>query len=132
MIDETQSLIDGLLIQWHEWARKYQIVSGYGKSPMFQDAPSSRQWDSEHDVLDHDVGSHTVRAVEFAINGSDKGEGAMIEVYRIALRTQARNLSTGYSVWKSPRLPNDLESRAQVLGLARAELIIRLGKVGIG
>lgn len=131
MKNDINELLNDLLIEWHRWARGYQLGASHGSCAMFESYRSSRQWE-EPDVLhEQDVGRSSVKAVEFAINGDDKGQGAMQPVYRTALQMQARNLSTGRSVWSSPRLPSDAESRAQVLGLARAELLTRLSAAGV-
>ena len=124
MRDDTNDLLNDLLSEWHRWARGFQIVANHGTSAMFSGVRSSRQWDSENEVIDGTLHDQTMRAFDFHVNELD-------HVYRTALQIQARNLVTGKSVWASPRLPNDLESRAQVLGLARAALLSRLSAAGI-
>jgi len=124
MRNDTNDLLNDLLAEWHRWARGFQIVASHGTSAMFSGVRSSRQWDSENEVIDGTLHDQTMRAFDFHVNELD-------HVYRTALQIQARNLVTGKSVWASPRLPNDLESRAQVLGLARAALLSRLSAAGI-
>ena len=124
MKNDSNELLNDLLADWHRWARGFQIVASHGTSAMFAGVRSSRQWDSENDVIDGTIRDQTMRAFDFHVNELD-------HVYRTALQIQARNLVTGKSVWASPRLPNDLESRAQVLGLARAALLSRLSAAGI-
>ena len=132
MKDDTHRILDDLLAQWHAWAKGYQAQAGYGVSPMFGDMTPSRQWDSEYEVLDKYQGSAAVQAVQHAVFGDDDtGNGRMEPLeYRIALQVNAKNLYTGRAVWSNGRLPNDLQTRAQLLGLARVELINRLAKGG--
>lgn len=124
MRDDTQQLLDNLLAEWHRWAKGFQIVSAHKSSAMFQGVRSSRQWDTENEVIDGTLHDQTMRAFDFNVNELEP-------VYRTALQFQARNLATGKSVWSSPRLPDDLESRAQLLGLARVALLNRLTVAGI-
>lgn len=124
MKNDSNELLNDLLADWHRWARGFQIVAGHGTSAMFSGVRSSRQWDSENEVIDGTLHDQTMRAFDFHVNELD-------HVYRTALQIQARNLVTGMSVWSSHRLPNDLESRAQVLGLARSALLSRLSAAGI-
>lgn len=119
-----QQTLDDLLAEWHRWARGFQAVPGHRTSAMFQGVRSSRQWDSANDVIDGSLHDQTMRAFDFHVNELEP-------VYRTALQIQARNLVTGKSVWSSPRLPNDIESRAQLLGLARVALLSRLTVAGI-
>lgn len=130
-MDETQRRLDDLLIAWHKWAKGYQHVGGINSSPAFRDAKTSRGWDTVADIVDGEIHHSVMESVEYAINGDSNGQGAMEPDYRTALQIQARNLATGYSVWISPRLPNDIESRAQLLGLARMALIVRLVGAGV-
>ena len=132
MKNDTHRILDDLLAQWHAWSKDYQMQAGYGSSPMYQNMTPSRQWDSEYEVLDKYQGSAAVEAVQHAVFGDAKtGDGRMEPLeYRIALQVNAKNLYTGRAVWSNCRLPNDLQTRAQLLGLARVELINRLAKGG--
>ena len=124
MRNETHELLDGLLQDWHRWSKGFQIVASHGTSAMFAGQRSSRQWDSENEVTDSTLHSQTMREFDFHVM-------ELIPEYRTALQIQARNLVTGRQVWISPRLPNDIESRAQLLGLARSALLVRLISAGI-
>ena len=116
--------LDDLLAQWHQWCRGYSIVGQHGTAPMFNGLVSSKQWDSESDVLDNHLHSSQMVSFDFQINELEP-------LYRTALQIQARNLVTGRSVWTSARLPKDLEQRAVILGVARELLTKRLISVGI-
>lgn len=91
---------------------------------MFHGVRSSRQWDSESDVLDGTLHNSQMEAFDFHVNELDS-------ISRTALSIQARNLVTGRSVWVSARLPDDPEKRALILQNARNNLIKRLQIAGI-
>ena len=91
---------------------------------MFHGVRSSRQWDSESDVLDGTLYNSQMEAFDFHVNELDS-------ISRTALSIQARNLVTGRSVWVSARLPDDPEKRALILQNARNNLIKRLQIAGI-
>ena len=124
MKDDTRELLDSLLSEWHRWAQGFSPVAGHGTSAMFTGVRSSRQWDSQDDVNDGGMHNTQMKAIDFNV-------GELCDVYRTALQFNARNLATGRAVWTSPRLPTDLETRAQVLGLARSALIARLRDAGV-
>ena len=124
MRDESREMLDSILADWHRWAKGFQVVAGHGTSAMFSGVRSSRQYDSEDDLVGNTLHNEQMKSVDFHV-------GEMCDVYRTALQINARNIVTGKSVWSSPRLPTDLESRAQVLGLARSGLMCRLRDAGI-
>ena len=123
-MDETQRRLDDLLIAWHKWAKGYQHVGGINSSPAFRDAKTSRGWDTVADIVDGEIHHSVMESIDFNVMQLEPD-------YRTALQIQARNLATGRYVWTSPRLPNDIESRAQLLGLARVALIARLMSAGV-
>ena len=123
--------LDDLLAEWHKWCRGFSIVGQHGTAPMFNGLVSSKQWDSEHEVLDDRLHSSQLEIVEFSINGDEKGQGAMPEPYRTAISFKAKNLATGKNVWISPRLPKDQLGRFQVLNEAYEILIKRLSLAGV-
>lgn len=124
MRNDTNDLLKDLLAEWHRWARGFQIVASHGTSAMFSGVRSSRQWDSENDVIDGTIRDQTMRAFDFHVNELD-------HLYRTALQIQARNLASGVHVWRSERLPKDREERYKLLGMARAALLARLSSAGI-
>jgi hypothetical protein len=122
--NDTRYRLDDLLAEWHQWCRGFSIVGQHGTAPMFNGLVSSKQWDSESDVLDDHLHSSQMVAFDFHVNELEP-------LYRTAIGIQARNLVTGRSVWTSARLPTDLEERAAILATARNILINRLTNAGI-
>jgi hypothetical protein len=122
--NDTRYQLDSLLAEWHQWCRGFSIVGQHGTAPMFNGLVSSKQWDSESDVLDNHLHSSQMLAFDFHVNELEP-------LYRTAIGLQARNLVTGKSIWTSARLPKDLEERAIILGIARDLLINRLTLAGI-
>lgn len=123
-MNQTQRTLDELLASWHKWAKGYQHVGGINSSPMFRDTKTSRGWDTVADIVDGEIHHSVMESIDFHVMQLQPD-------YRTALQIQARNIASGCSVWTSPRLPNDVQSRAQLLGLARMALILRLVSAGI-
>ena len=119
----TNTLND-LLIDWHHWSKRWTPHAEPTTGAMWRGVKSSRQWEDTLDIADQAQHNATMQAIEFAVS-------EMAPTYRTALQINARNLATGVSVWSSPRLPTDLQSRAQLLGLARQELSTKLAKAGL-
>lgn len=124
MKDETRYILDSLLADWHRWANGFSIVGSHSTAPMFNGMVSSRQWDSEGDVIDGHLHSSQMQSVDFHINELEP-------MHRTAIGIQARNLVTGRSVWTSARLPQEVEKRAVILMEARNNLLKRLTSAGI-
>jgi len=124
MKDDARELLDSLLGDWHKWSQGFQVVAGHGTSAMFTGVRSSRQWDNQDEVNDGGLHNAQMKAVDFNV-------GELSPTYRTALQFNARNIATGRSVWTSPRLPTDLATRAQLLGLARSALLARLQDAGV-
>lgn len=124
MKDETRYLLDGLLADWHQWARGWQHVSGHEASAMFTGVRSSRQWDAENEVTEASLHSSQMQAVDFCV-------GELEPLHRTAIGINARNLCTGRSVWTSARLPTDLQERAELLATARNLLLDKLRAAGV-
>lgn len=123
MKDESREILDSLLADWHMWASGYS-PSTHGTAPMFGQMVSSRQWDSEDDVLDSNLHRSQMRTVDFCISELEP-------LHRTAIDIQARNLVTGRSVWTSARLPQDVERRAVIVADARIALTKRLATAGV-
>lgn len=120
MTNDTQLLLNDLLIAWHCYCRGYKWVIGYKSTAAgFSNVISSRQWESTHDVLDKYVDSTRLQTVDFHISGMEPD-------YRTSLQIQARNLATGANVWTSARLPKDDLARIELLCKARALLIEKM------
>lgn len=124
MTNDTQAILNDLLVEWHKWAKGWLGVASHGSCAMFAGVKTSRQWDSENDISGETLHHEQMKSFDFEVMELEP-------VYRTALQINARNLATGSNVWKSPRLPNDLQSRAQLLGLARTELLKRLERAGV-
>lgn len=124
MTESIRYALDALLSDWHQWAKGFSIVGQHGTAPMFNGLVSSKQWDSESDVIDGSLHHSQMETVDFHIS-------ELIPIHRTAIGINARNLVTGYSVWTSARLPTDLEQRAIILRDARNILQKRLTDAGI-
>lgn len=124
MRDDSRYILDDLLSQWHRWAEGWTGVSAHGSCAMFTSVKSSRQWDGESDVIDGELHNAQMKALDFHVSELEP-------LHRTALQIQARNLVTGYSVWNSARLPQNLEERQLILSDARINLTKRLTSAGI-
>lgn len=124
MKDDTRQLFDDLLCQWHHWSRGYRAIADVGSSPMFHQAKSGRQYESQYDLAEQATDDAAMRAVDFHVY-------ELSPIQRTALQINARNLATGRQVWRSARLPEDVAARAIVLAAARAALLARLVDAGI-
>ena len=123
MKDETNEILNDMLVQWFRWASGYQHVGGVNSSPMFRECRSNhRQWASLEEVADEDKSQWEYM---------DAVIMSLCDVYRTALQLNARNLSTGKSVWTSVRLPKDEAMRAHLLADARTALIVRMRVDGV-
>lgn len=108
----------GLLCLWWRWERGWLPVQGYPtECPSTLGFRASRQYDCPF----------TGYGDEYTGNGSDETDArgqlakhighivhGMDEPYRTALFIIARNRSTGVSVWRSPRLPEDEKARMEI------------------
>lgn len=120
MQNDARHLLDDMLAEWHRWSKGWQYVSQPKTSAMFASVRISRQWDSEDDVLDENIRNEQMKALDFQISELKN------PVWQTALQINARNLAHGCSVWKSPRLPDDVTERQIILRDARNALIRRL------
>ncbi len=131
MRNENDYLISDLLASWHKWASGWSGVAAHGSCAMFTGVRSSRQWDSANDVVDGSLHNDQMKAIEFAINGDERGQGAMPDPHRTAICIAARNLSSGTFVWSSPRLPNDPEELSILVLESKTLLLKRLINAGV-
>jgi hypothetical protein len=132
MHNDSAAILDDLLSRWHHWM-KGKPLNGVDRldDPMFRDTANRSGWDSSSDIIDADLLSHTMRAIDFQVSGDGRGQGGMQEPYRAAIYCIARNCYTGRKVWMSPRLPQDPEERGVLLLEARNMLTIRLISAGV-
>lgn len=124
MRNDSDVILDDLLSRWHSWARGFQVCPEPGADPMFRNAKSSRGWDSIDDIVETELNSDTMEAIEFEVN-------EMADPHRSAIHVNARNLACGHLVWSNPRLPRDPAERALVIFEARILLTKRLLRAGI-
>lgn len=124
MRDDSRSILDDILRDWHKWANGYQHVGGIGTSPMFRDAKTSRGWDSLDAIVDETIGNATMESVNFHVM-------ELAPDHRTCIQLHARNLSAGACVWSSPRLPSCPEALAALLVEAKAKLLKRLVSSGV-
>ena len=124
MRDDSKAILDDILARWHSWARGYSAVPVTGADPMFRDAKAGRCWDSADDILEAEINSKIMKAVDFQV-------GEMKDPHRSAIYENARNCATGVAVWRSPRLPASVEERSIILLEARNQLMRRLMAAGV-
>ena len=124
MNDDTRELFDDILRRWHHWSRGYRPIADVGSSPMFNQAKSGRQYETQYDLAERSLEDSTMESVDFHVY-------ELPPTQRTAIQINARNIATGRSVWKSERLPADATERAIVLAGARAALMGRLMDAGI-
>jgi len=119
VIDEDLILND-LLSRWHTWASDERTALGYPTTAAgAAQYRCSRQYDDANGALDQDVENVIMSGVDGCIN-------SVSQPWRNALYINARNLSTGSTVWRSPRLPADDLARALLVADARAMLVEHL------
>lgn len=124
MRNDSDVILDDLLSRWHDWARGFQVCPQPGADPMFRNAKSGRGWDSTQEIIESEIDSSTMEAVDFEA-------GEMPEPHRSAIYAHARNLSCKHAVWRSPRLPEDPQERAIIVLEARTMLMKRLLRAGV-
>lgn len=125
MTDAASLTLDDLLSRWHWWD-KHRPIQRQAKASAcgFEAYRTSRQYDDANGALDTDLECSTMRQVDHEVQ-------QMADPYRSAVYELARNISTGYSVWRSPRLPADAMARAAVIVTARKMLTLRLERAGV-
>jgi len=124
MMNDSQHILDDVLSRWHSWAKSYKANQQTPRDPIFRDAKSGRGWDSTDEIIEDEIQNSMMEAVDFQVS-------EMQDPYRAAIYILARNLSTGRSVWLSPRLPVDPMERATIISEARIQLTRRLQAAGV-
>jgi hypothetical protein len=119
-----EATLSDWLSRWHNWGRAYKANQQAASDPIFRHAKSGRGWDSTDDIIEDELMGSTMETIDFQVS-------EMQEPYRAAIYVLARNLSTGRSVWLSPRLPQDAVERATVVAEARNILTRRLQACGV-
>ena len=115
MRNDIDNILDSLLQDWHCWCSNFRHVAQSGSCAMFSDVKSSRQWQDSDELHDNAKHNSTMQAIEFAIHGDKRGDGAMEEPYRTSISFKARNLVTGVNVWNSRIGRNVKNSMLQIL-----------------
>ena len=124
MRNEQHEILDSLLSEWHQWARAEKLQPSRTADPMFRNAKSPKGWDSTTEVIEDELRSKTMKAIDFQV-------GEMKDPHRTAIYVHARNCCTGHKVWLSPRLPADPMERAVILMEAKNDLARRLLSAGV-
>ena len=124
MQNEIDQILDDLLSRWHSWARGFQVSPETGADPMFRNAKSGRGWDTIDEIVESELTSDTMKAIDFEVS-------ELADPYRSAIHVNARNLASRHAVWSNPRLPSDPAERALVIVEARILLTKRLLRCGI-
>lgn len=116
--------LDDILSRWHSWAKSYSPVPTSGADPMFRNARCGRGWDTTEDIIEAEIDSKTMKAVDFHVT-------ELKDPYRSAIYIHARNQCTGRNVWVSPRLPTCPMARGVILLEAKNVLTRKLIGAGI-
>lgn len=125
MQSDVDNLLNSLLVQWHRWGSRATMGKGYpSASASCKPARTSRQYDDCNGALDDALDDSVMVAFDVAADRVD-------QPWRTALQVQARNMSTGAAVWRSPRLPVDPLEREVLTMEARNKLMRELVKDGV-
>lgn len=125
MKDDSQDLLSDLLSRWHRWIITNPPALGFPKrNAACSLYRASRQMDDANGALDSDAESAIMEAVDRAID-------RLQQPYHTAVCFHARNLATGVTVWRSPRLPeNDIEL-AKLVVASLAKLLLEFERDGV-
>ena len=123
---ETQSAsLDDALSRWHSWQHGAIVARGWApKALVCGDYQVSRQYDDGNGALDSDIDDARCRQVDHDVR-------EMQDPHRSAVYCHARNLSTGRTVWASPRLPQCRAARAALVAESLQIIARRLVASGI-
>lgn len=116
--------LDTILADWHKWASAGNHESSVKPQPMWKQSTTPRGWDTTAEIIDTVLENDLMEVVDFEVS-------ELCDVYRTALQLYARNLVTGWSVWRSPRLPKDKKEREVILIAAKNSITIRLRNAGV-
>ena len=116
--------LEDILSRWHSWSRAYRANQQAPRDPIFRDAKSGRGWDTTDNIIEDEIHGSMMESIDFQVS-------EMKDPHRAAIYILARNLSTGRSVWMSPRLPKDPLERATIVAEARNQITSRLMRCGV-
>lgn len=118
------AVLDDLLSHWHRWQQLDSPAIGYVRTAAgCSQYRASRQYDDVNGSLDAELDNDTMEKVDFAAT-------EMPDPYRSAIYAQAKCLSLGLAVFRSPRVPEG-EAGQIILRGARQMLIARLISAGV-
>ena len=117
--------MDDLLSRWHHWLAPISTGRGHGsRAPGCGGYVSSRQYDDENGALDAALEHRTMRSVQECYEQLQHPHSTYI-------LTEARNLHTGNSVWRHPRLPQDPGELAEIRVEARRQMLGQMLRRGL-
>lgn len=121
---DMSATLDDILSRWHHWQQGHVGVRGFGnRSLVTGDYRVSRQYDDANGALDAGIERSIMHDVDFAAT-------ELADPYRAAIYAQARCLSLGLAVFRSPRVPEGEAGRI-VLATARRLMTQRLVSAGV-
>lgn len=125
MHNDSDAILDDLLIRWHQWRQGYTPSRGFNdRSLVTGDYQISRQYDDANGALDDAIETTVMRQVEFEIS-------ELPPLEHIAICVLARALVVGSMVFMSPRLPADRHERDELMRRSRTLLTARLLSAGV-
>lgn len=125
MHNDIQTILSGMLADWHRWSQHTHTRHGYaGKSAGFGQSKSNSQFDWENGIESDMVDRRIMEGFDAAIQ-------RVPQPWLTALQFEARNLASRHQVWTSPRLPADREGREVLILEARVRLLRELAKDGV-
>lgn len=124
MMNDSAAILDDFLSRWFHYTQQYKLTAGIGSQPMFRYTQRPRGGQTVEALIDDDLEAAQMEAIDFQVS-------EMKDPHRAAIYVLARNLSTGRSVWLSPRLPTDPLERATIVAEARNQIVKRLMAVGV-
>jgi hypothetical protein len=125
MRNDSDAILDDLLIRWWNWRAPIQPARGHGRTALgFEGYRTSRQYDDENGALDDEVEAAIMKGVGDEIDRLDS-------MHRTAVYCQARALTLGVLVFTNPRLPRPGAELDALLMLARTSLVQRLLTAGL-
>jgi hypothetical protein len=126
--DDADIKLDWLLAAWHEWRRGLRYAERAHRAATVTNnyrAPGHHDWSN---------GAADAKADEMVNKQIDQSVQRLPNEphrWRTAIEFEARNLSTGHSVWRSPYLPADQEELAVLILEARSKLMLELRRDGV-
>ena len=126
MTPEQSAQLDHELSCWHAWQKGDKGVRGFNnRALVVGDCRGyGLQYESQLEAQYEKSDNAKYKDIDFQVS-------EMTEPHRTAIYINARNLSTGRTVFRSPRLPNDPVLIGVLLRFAREMLLQRLKSAGV-